>query len=54
MTPGVDFEDPSSGLGESRVRIGFPGDTEEIRLTMAVLAKWFLESPTSLQMRGVK
>ena len=51
MTPGVDFEDPASGLGESRVRIGFPGDTEEIRLAMSVLAKWW-DSPTALRLRG--
>lgn len=26
LTPGLDFEQPGSGLGEKRVRIGFPGD----------------------------
>ena len=51
MTPGVDFEDPASGLGESRVRIGFPGDTEEVRQAMRVLAEWWA-SPSALKLRG--
>lgn len=51
MTPGVDFEEPSSGLGECRVRIGFPGSTEDVRAAMEVLAQWWT-STTSLQLRG--
>jgi len=52
MTPGVDFEEPTSGLGETRVRFGFPGATEDVREAMAVLAGWWV-SPTALKMRGL-
>ena len=51
MTPGVDFEEPGTGIGETRVRIGFPGDTEEIRKAMEVFAEWW-ETPTALALRG--
>ena len=51
MTPGVDFEEEGSGLGEGRVRIGFPGATEDVRTAMRVLREWW-EGPTSRKMRG--
>ena len=34
MTPGVDFEEEGSGLGERRVRISFPGTTDHVREAM--------------------
>ena len=51
LTPGVDFEAPGSGLGECRVRIGFPGATEDVRTAMRVFREWW-EGPTSRKMRG--
>ena len=51
MTPGVDFEEPGSGKGEGRVRIGFPGATEDVREAMRVFGEFWV-SPTSLKMRG--
>ena len=51
MTPGVDFEEPGSGVGETHVRIGFPGATDEVKKAMAVFADWW-KSPTALKMRG--
>ena len=54
MTPGVDFEEPGSGRGEGRIRIGFPGATEDIREAMGVFAKWWDESETAKQMRSSK
>uniref|UniRef100_A0A7S0A9P8 Aminotransferase class I/classII large domain-containing protein n=1 Tax=Pyrodinium bahamense TaxID=73915 RepID=A0A7S0A9P8_9DINO len=52
LTPGVDFEEPGSGLGEGRVRIGFPGATEDVAAAMAVLGDWWT-SPTALRLRGL-
>lgn len=52
MTPGVDFEEPGSGLGECRVRIGFPGATEDVAEAMRVLAEWWA-GPTAAKLRGV-
>jgi aspartate/methionine/tyrosine aminotransferase len=52
MTPGVDFEHPGSGLGETRVRFGFPGSTEDVIAAMAVLAEWWT-SPAAMKMRGL-
>lgn len=40
-TPGVDFEEEGSGLGERRVRISFPGTTEHVREAMRRLAAWW-------------
>ena len=51
LTPGVDFEEPGSGKGEGRVRIGFPGATEDVREAMRVLGEFWV-SPTALKMRG--
>ncbi|KAL1526474.1 hypothetical protein AB1Y20_015184 [Prymnesium parvum] len=51
MTPGVDFEEPGSGVGECRVRLGFPGATEDVRAAMRVLNDWWT-SPTALRLRG--
>jgi len=33
VTPGVDFEEEGSGVGERRVRLSFPGTTEHLRLS---------------------
>lgn len=52
VTPGVDFEQPGSGLGETRVRLGFPGSTEDVKAAMQVLADWWT-SPTALKLRGL-
>eukprot|EP00931_Biecheleriopsis_adriatica_P106371 TRINITY_DN80831_c0_g1_i1.p1 TRINITY_DN80831_c0_g1~~TRINITY_DN80831_c0_g1_i1.p1 ORF type:complete len:421 (+),score=85.18 TRINITY_DN80831_c0_g1_i1:56-1318(+) len=41
LTPGIDFEQPGSGLGEQRFRIGFPGSTEEVREAMKRLRVWW-------------
>ena len=41
MTPGVDFEEEGSGLGEQRVRISFPGGTEQIREAMKRFIEWW-------------
>jgi len=41
MTPGLDFEQPGSGLGEQRVRISFPGSTEDVREAMNRLRDWW-------------
>ena len=41
MTPGVDFEDEGSGLGERRVRISFPGSTEHVAEAMRRLQRWW-------------
>ena len=51
MTPGVDFEEPGSGKGEGRVRISFPGATEDVRAAMAVLGEWWVGS-TARRMCG--
>lgn len=51
LTPGVDFEQPGTGLGECRIRIGFPGATEDVRSAMEVFAQWWI-GPTSLRLRG--
>lgn len=51
LTPGVDFEAPGSGLGECRVRVGFPGATEDVAKAMSVFREWW-EGPTSRKMRG--
>ena len=51
ITPGVDFEEPGSGLGEGRVRLGFPGATEDVREAMRVLGEWWV-SPAGLKLRG--
>eukprot|EP00928_Gymnodinium_smaydae_P071944 TRINITY_DN55402_c0_g1_i1.p1 TRINITY_DN55402_c0_g1~~TRINITY_DN55402_c0_g1_i1.p1 ORF type:complete len:423 (+),score=61.00 TRINITY_DN55402_c0_g1_i1:133-1401(+) len=50
MTPGVDFEEPGSGVGETHVRIGFPGSTEDVRKAMEVFAEWW-SSPSALAFR---
>ena len=41
MTPGVDFEEEGSGLGERRVRISFPGTTDHVREAMERLGAWW-------------
>ena len=51
MTPGVDFEEEGSGLGEQRVRISFPGTTEHVTEAMRRLAEWW-ESDKGLRWRA--
>ena len=51
MTPGVDFEEEGSGLGERRVRIGFPGTTDHVREAMRRLAEWW-DSDKGMRWRG--
>jgi len=51
LTPGIDFEDPSSGLGERRVRISYPGSTDEVREGMRLFHHWW-ESEQGCAMRG--
>jgi aspartate/methionine/tyrosine aminotransferase len=51
VTPGIDFEDPASGLGEKRVRISYPGATDDVRKGMGLLKQWW-ESPSGLAARG--
>ncbi len=53
LTPGIDFEDPASGLGEKRVRISYPGATDDVRKGMRLLKQWW-ESPAGLAARGLK
>ncbi len=40
ITPGVDFEDPSSGLGRCRIRFSFSRDTAEVREGMRLFKEW--------------
>lgn len=51
MTPGVDFEEEGSGYGERRVRISYPGSTENVREAMRLLAEWW-ESPQGQRWRA--
>ena len=51
MTPGIDFEDPASGLGERRVRISYPGATDDVREGMRLFKQWW-DSPIGLSARG--
>ena len=51
MTPGIDFEDPASGLGERRVRISYPGATDDVREGMRLFKQWW-DSPIGLTARG--
>ncbi|CAK0802303.1 unnamed protein product [Prorocentrum cordatum] len=53
MTPGVDFEEPGSGLGENRVRIGFPGGTDDVKEAMRVFGEWWTSSATAKKIRGL-
>jgi aspartate/methionine/tyrosine aminotransferase len=53
LTPGIDFEDPASGLGEKRVRISYPGSTDDVRKGMRLLKQWW-ESPAGLAARGLQ
>jgi len=40
ITPGVDFEDPVSGLGDRRVRFSFSRDTAEVTEGMQRFRDW--------------
>ena len=52
MTPGVDFEDEGSGIGETHVRIGFPGSTENVREAMQRLGAWWASASGGLKWRN--
>ena len=41
VVPGVDFEDPASGLGFQRIRLSFCRKTEEIREGMTKFKEWW-------------
>ena len=41
LTPGVDFEDPASGLGNRRFRISYAGGIETVRLAMEQFHDFF-------------
>ena len=41
FTPGVDFEDPSSGLGDRRFRISYAGGVETVRKAMVRLEEFW-------------
>ena len=41
ITPGIDFEDPSSGLGYKRLRFSFSRSTEEVREGMKRFSVWW-------------
>jgi len=51
MTPGVDFEEEGSGLGETRVRISYPGSTENVREAMRRLKEWWGREDGGLRWR---
>ena len=40
ITPGVDFEDPASGLGSCRIRFSFSRDTTEVKEGMRLFKEW--------------
>lgn len=54
IVPGIDFEEPGSGVGEARVRISYPGATDDVRAAMGLLKEWWTQSPTALALRGGK
>ena len=41
VVPGVDFEDPSSGLGLQRIRLSFCRSTHEIEEGMSKFKAWW-------------
>jgi len=44
ISPGVDFEDPVSGLGNRRVRFSFSRDTAEVTEGMRRFSDWWLKN----------
>lgn len=51
MTPGVDFEEEGSGKGETRVRLSYPGSTENVREAMRRLAEWWEQPDGGMRWR---
>lgn len=47
LTPGLDFEDPASGLGHQRVRFSYSRSTEEVAEGMRRFKHWWLENMKS-------
>ena len=41
ITPGNDFEDPSTGLGYQRIRFSFSKSTDEVREGMKRFSEWW-------------
>jgi hypothetical protein len=41
ITPGVDFEDPATGLGLQRIRFSFSRDTSEVAEGMNRFRSWW-------------
>jgi len=41
ITPGTDFEDPILGRGPQRIRLSFPGATEDINEAMIRFKRWW-------------
>lgn len=41
ITPGADFEDPASGLGERRVRVSYAGSEAEVDEAMSRIERWW-------------
>lgn len=54
IVPGIDFEEPGSGLGECRIRISYPGATEDVREAMRLLGEWWAGASSALALRGGK
>jgi aspartate/methionine/tyrosine aminotransferase len=44
LTPGNDFEDPSTGLGLKRIRFSYSRDTAEVTEGMKRFERWWLEN----------
>ena len=45
VTPGCDFEDPTTALGHQRVRFSYSRSTEEVRKGMQRFKTWWLANP---------
>eukprot|EP00614_Pseudopedinella_elastica_P008849 CAMPEP_0172606316 /NCGR_PEP_ID=MMETSP1068-20121228/26514_1 /TAXON_ID=35684 /ORGANISM="Pseudopedinella elastica, Strain CCMP716" /LENGTH=428 /DNA_ID=CAMNT_0013408989 /DNA_START=29 /DNA_END=1315 /DNA_ORIENTATION=+ len=41
ITPGTDFEDPKLGRGQQRIRLSFPGATEDMEAAMEAFKRWW-------------
>eukprot|EP01035_Chromulina_nebulosa_P023560 gene23560-30549_t len=43
ITPGIDFEDPESGLGLQRIRFSYSRSNEEVRNGMNKFKSWWID-----------
>jgi len=48
LTPGVDFEDPESGLGNQRVRFSYSRSVEEVSEGMQRFKRWWIKKQKSV------